>query len=97
MINNNSLWFESYKINFVFFKDFSQFVNFQRPGKTLSDFKERMNHAICNVDNKLLFDSDNCFLLSHNAKEAYQSRVKSKSDNVERLPKFFYCKYSKSF
>ena len=43
MINNNSLWFESYKINFDFSKTFhnlSIFKDFQRPGKTFSDFKD---------------------------------------------------------
>ena len=41
MINNNSLWFESYKINFDFSKTFHNFSKtFKDLEKTFTDFKD---------------------------------------------------------
>ena len=57
MINNNRLWFESYKVNFDFSKTFQRLFTICQFSKTFKDlekssqisktFKDRTNPAIC--------------------------------------------------
>ena len=59
MMNNISLWFESYKVRL--FKDFSQFVNFQRLSKTWKNVL-RFQRISRTVQPCIIY-SNNCYII----------------------------------